>query len=62
MPTCLNKGTKLLFILLIYVYDAESAKVVAEGISQVVRCIIIAVGVVLFPNQYGVVIFASGQV
>ena len=34
----------------------------AESASQVVRCVIVAVGVGLFPEDYGVLVFSVGQV
>ncbi len=34
----------------------------AESSSQVFRCIIISVGVVLFPDYYGVLVFGIGRV
>ena len=34
----------------------------AESSSQVFRCIIISVGVVLLPDYYGVLVFGIGRV
>ena len=39
----------------------DSLKVLAEGGPQVLRCLLVALGVVVFP-QYGLPIFVIGQV
>lgn len=36
-------------------------KVIAEGVPQVLRCLIVAFGIVMYP-QYGILVFSLGQV